>query len=92
MKRKVVVNADESQLERVQHLVEEGRYRTVSEFMREAVDEKLERVERDRIADAVERYCAAGHAGEDNDLVEAQAFDTESAAPRQSQRARRASR
>lgn len=85
----MVVNAERFQLERVEQLVEQGRYRTVSEFMREAVDEKLERVEQDRIAEAVERYCAAGHADEDSDLVEGQAFDAPP--PRQSKRARRAS-
>lgn len=89
-KRKAVVNAEQSQLDRIQRLVDEGDYRTVSEFMREAVDEKLERIEQRRIAEAVERYCAAGHADEDSGLVGAQAFDSER--PRQSKRARRASR
>jgi hypothetical protein len=32
----------------------------------------LQRLEADRIAETVERYCAAGHADEDADLIEAQ--------------------
>lgn len=74
VKRKTVINAETAQIERVEELVAAGRYRTVSEFVREAVHEKLQRIEQDRIAEAVERYCAAGHADEDGDLVGAQAF------------------
>jgi len=74
-KQKAVVNAEKSQLDRVQRLIDNGRYRTVSEFVREALDEKLRRIEQDRIAEAVARYCAAGHADEDTDLIDAQAFD-----------------
>lgn len=33
------------------------------------MEEKLQRIERERIADAVERYCRAGHADEDVDMV-----------------------
>jgi Arc/MetJ-type ribon-helix-helix transcriptional regulator len=90
-KRKAVVNAEQSQLDRVQRLIDAGRYRTVSEFVREAVDEKLERIEQDRIAEAVERYVAAGHANEDGDLIDAQAFDVKRA-PRHDKRSRRAAR
>lgn len=74
-KRKAVINAEASQLERVQPLIEAGRYRTLSEFVREAMEEKLQRVEEEQIAEAVERYCAAGHADEDADLITAQAFE-----------------
>ena len=73
-KRKAVINAEASQIERVQPLIDAGRYRTLSEFVREAMDEKLQRIERERIAEAVERYCAAGHAAEDIELITAQAF------------------
>ena len=73
-KRKTVINAEAAQIERVQPLIDAGRYRTLSEFVREAMDEKLQRIERERIAEAVERYCAAGHAAEDVDLIDAQAF------------------
>ena len=75
-KRKAVINAEASQLERVQPLIDAGRYRTLSEFVREAMDEKLQRIEREHIAEAVERYCAAGHAAEDIELIAAQAFDS----------------
>ena len=90
-KRKAVINAEQSQLERVQRLIDSGRYRTVSQFVREAVDEKLARIEQDRIAEAVERYVAAGHAHEDSDLIEAQAFDAKDS-PRRIKRAQRAAR
>lgn len=73
-KQKAVINAERSQLERVHRLIQRGRYRTVSEFVREAVEEKLARLEADRVAEAVERYCAAGHGDEDTDLIGAQAF------------------
>jgi Arc/MetJ-type ribon-helix-helix transcriptional regulator len=73
-KQKAVINAEKSQIERVKRLIDNGRYRTVSEFVREAVEEKLERIADSRIAEAVERYCAAGHDAEDMDLIGAQAF------------------
>ena len=75
-KRKTVINAEASQIERAQSLIDAGRYRTLSEFVREALDEKLQRIERERIAEAVERYCAAGHAAEDLDLIDVQAFES----------------
>jgi len=73
-KRKTVINVEVSQIERVQPLLDAGRYRTLSELVREALDEKLQRIERERVTEAVERYCAAGHAVEDLDLIDAQAF------------------
>ena len=73
-KQKAVINAEKLQLDRVQGLIASGRYRTLSAFVREAVEEKLERIEQGRLAEAVERYCAAGHADEDTDLITAQAF------------------
>lgn len=90
-KRKAVINADASHIERIRPLLEAGRYRTLSEFVREAMEEKLQRVEQERIAEAVERYCAAGHADEDVELIASQAIDTEhaSAKPRGSRRAKR---
>jgi len=74
-KQKAVINAEKSQLERVHRLIDKGRYRTLSEFVREAVEEKLERTDQDHVAEAVGRYCAAGHAEEDIDLIGAQAFE-----------------
>ena len=73
-----MINAEASQIERVQPLIDAGRYRTLSEFVREAMDEKLQRIERERIAEAVERYCAAGRAVEDLDLIDIQAFGSKS--------------
>ena len=90
-KQKAVINAERAQLERVQGFIRRGRYRTVSEFVREAVDEKLARLEADRVAEAVERYCAAGHAAEDADLIGAQAFGTRTRGD-QKKRSRRAAR
>ncbi len=81
-KQKAVVNAEKAQLDRVRRLIEDGRFRTLSEFVREAVDEKLARVEQDRVAEAVERYCAAGHAEEDLDLIDAQALSEQRRSPR----------
>ncbi len=91
VKRKAVINAEASQIERVQPLINAGRYRTLSEFVREAMDEKLHRIEQERIAAAVEHYCAAGHAGEDIELIDVQAFDTKQSShkPRGPRRAKR---
>jgi Arc/MetJ-type ribon-helix-helix transcriptional regulator len=90
-RRKTVINAEAAQVARVQPLIEAGRYRTLSEFVREAMDEKLERIERERIAEAVERYCAAGHATEDLDLIDVQAFANKPPLPkgREPRRAKR---
>jgi Arc/MetJ-type ribon-helix-helix transcriptional regulator len=74
-KRKTVFSAEPGQLERIRELVESGRYRTSSELIREAIDEKLERVRRGLLADQVAAYCEGGYAAEDNGLVEIQAFD-----------------
>jgi len=92
VKRKAVINAEASQIERVQPLIDAGRYRTLSEFVREAMDEKLHRIEQERIAEAVEHYCAAGHAGEDIELIGVQAFEPERSShsrPRGPRRAKR---
>ncbi|MCC6765969.1 MAG: hypothetical protein IT293_15025 [Deltaproteobacteria bacterium] len=74
-KRRTVVNAEPRQIERAMRLVKQGRYRTLSEFVREAVDEKLARIDDALLEDEVARYCAAGHADEDVDLVVGQRFD-----------------
>jgi Arc/MetJ-type ribon-helix-helix transcriptional regulator len=75
-KQKTVINLEKAQLERIRLVLEAGRYRTASDFFREAAEEKLERLEEARVAEAVERYCAAGHADEDTDLIDEQAFDS----------------
>jgi Arc/MetJ-type ribon-helix-helix transcriptional regulator len=74
-KRKAVISADAADLDAVETLVRDGRYRTVSEFVREAVSEKLSRVWRDRLSEQIDRHAAAGETGADDELVEWQAFD-----------------
>lgn len=81
-KQKTVINAEKSQIERVKRMVDSGRYRTVSEFVREALAEKLERIADERIAEAVERYCASGHEGEDIEFINSQAFGQKGRAPK----------
>lgn len=76
-KRKAVFTAEPSQLERIQEIVQRGRYRSSSELIREAIDEKLERVRQDLLAEQVASYCERGYAEEGDDLVEIQAFDRE---------------
>ncbi|MGH9360401.1 MAG: ribbon-helix-helix protein, CopG family [Thermoanaerobaculia bacterium] len=74
-KRKTVFTAEPAQLERIREIVESGRYRTSSELIREAIDEKLERVRQDLLAEQVATYCDCGFAGEDEELIDLQAFD-----------------
>jgi Arc/MetJ-type ribon-helix-helix transcriptional regulator len=74
-KRRTVINAEPRQVERAMVLVARGRYRTLSDFVREAMDEKLARVEEALLVDEVARYCAEGHAGEDADLITAQTVE-----------------
>lgn len=73
-KCKTVFTAEPSQLERIREVVESGRYRSSSELIREAIDEKLERMRRERLAEQVADYCDRGYASEDDGLIEAQAF------------------
>ena len=87
-----MVNAYAHQLRRVEKLVASGRYRTLSDFVREALDEKLARVEEEVLADEVERYCAAGYAHEDGDLIAAQTIDPAPEPPAQRRKRRRATR
>jgi Arc/MetJ-type ribon-helix-helix transcriptional regulator len=84
-KRRTVINADPRQIERAMTLVRQGRYRNLSDFVREAVDEKLRRVDNALLEDEVARYCAAGHANEDQELIAMQHLD----APPERPRARR---
>ena len=88
-KRKAVISAERAHLDAVEALVQEGRYRTVSHFVRDAVAEKLERLERERLTEQVSRYCEAGADGADDELVEWQAF---AGGPRRRSGGRRAKR
>lgn len=76
-KRKAVFTAEPEQLEEIQEMVRKGRYRTSSEFLREAIDEKLARLRRDLLREQVARYCEKGYADDDENLITLQAFDTE---------------
>ena len=73
--RKAVFTAEPRQLEEIEAEVRSGRYQSASEFLREAIDEKLYRLRRARLEAQVASYCAEGHADEDRDLVDFQAFD-----------------
>ena len=74
-KRKAVVNTEVDQLAEIEGLIDAGLYRTLSEFVREAVADKLKQVRRQRLAEQVSRYCRAGYADEDLDLIGRQALD-----------------
>jgi Arc/MetJ-type ribon-helix-helix transcriptional regulator len=76
-KRKVVFTADPGQLRRIDELVSAGRYRTTSEFLREAIDDKLKSLFASRLSEEVSQYVAAGHADENDAMIDAQAFDDE---------------
>ncbi len=54
--------------------VTQGRYRSLSDFVCEAVDEKLVRVDESMLAAEVARYCASGHADENLDLITSQSL------------------
>lgn len=73
-KKKAVISADPAQLAEVQGLIRARRYRTVSEFVRVAINEKLQRLHAEQLADEVDRYIAGGHTFEDEELISAQAF------------------
>jgi Arc/MetJ-type ribon-helix-helix transcriptional regulator len=86
-KRKAVINAERDQLSEAEELVRAGRYRTLSEFVREAMAEKLERLRAERRAEQVRRYADEVR-DEDADLVAWQAFAPARAA-RKGRRAKR---
>jgi Arc/MetJ-type ribon-helix-helix transcriptional regulator len=73
-KQKAVISAERDHLREIRRLVTRGAYATVSEFVREAVAEKLARLRDGQLRDQVSRYVRKGHAEEDSDLIAAQAF------------------
>ncbi len=89
-KRKTVFNADSEVLAQARELVEAGQYKTLSEFIREAMAEKIKALHQLRLREAVAQYCAAGHAGEDPELIEAQAVDDDGQPTRRKTERRRA--
>jgi Arc/MetJ-type ribon-helix-helix transcriptional regulator len=74
-KRKIVFTAEDRQLRAIQRVVRAGRYRSASELLREAIDDKLRSLSAELLAAQVETYVAGGSAAEDLDLIPAQAFD-----------------
>lgn len=74
-KQKTVFTANQDQVRQIRLVVQSRRYRSASELLREAIDEKLERLRRERLTAQVDRYCAEGPADEDIGLIENQAFD-----------------
>jgi Arc/MetJ-type ribon-helix-helix transcriptional regulator len=74
-KEKRVFTAEPSQLEQIQVAVRSGRFQSASQFLREAINEKLEKLRRERLAEQVERYCNEGHSNENAHFIEKQAFD-----------------
>lgn len=77
-KKKAVFTAEPEQIDQIQEMVRRGRYRSSSEFLREAIDEKLDRLRGDLLAEQVARYCENNYASEDEGLISRQAFDEES--------------
>jgi Arc/MetJ-type ribon-helix-helix transcriptional regulator len=73
-KLKTVFTADPEQVRRIRMAVQSRRYRSVSELLREAIDEKLERLRRESLGAQVDRYCREGLADEDAGLIKRQAF------------------
>jgi Arc/MetJ-type ribon-helix-helix transcriptional regulator len=73
-KARAVVSADKRQLTQIARLVRGGSYASTSAFVREALDEKLQRLREAHLRAQVTRYAAAGYSDEDEDLVAAQAF------------------
>ena len=73
-RQKAVFTADPEQVRQIRVVVESGRYRSSSALLREAIDEKLERLRRERLAAQVDRYCEEGLGAEDLGLVKSQAF------------------
>lgn len=75
-RQKAVFTADVAQVRQIRMVVQSGRYRSSSALLREAIDEKLERLRRERLAEQVDHYCDQGLGDEDLGLVESQAFDS----------------
>lgn len=73
-KQRAVFTADPEQVRRIRMAVQSRRYRSASELLREAIDEKLERLQRERLAAQVDRYCDQRLGEEDLGLVESQAL------------------
>jgi len=73
-RQKAVFTADPEQLRQLRVIVQSRRYRSASELLREAIDEKLERLRRERLAAQVDRYCDEALGDEEPGMVESQAL------------------
>ncbi len=73
-KQQTVFTADAEQVRQIRIVVQSRRYRGASALLREAIDEKLERLRRERLAAQLDRYCDEGLGEEDPGVVESQAF------------------
>ena len=76
-KLKTVFNAGAGQIARIRSLVRARRYRTPSEFLREAIDDKLAALDRAGLNQQISEYCAKGFADEDRDLIDSQPLGKE---------------
>jgi Arc/MetJ-type ribon-helix-helix transcriptional regulator len=88
-KRKALVNAEPDHLAEVEALIQQGRYRTLSDFVRQAMEEKLARLRREKLAEQVERYCDEVDQREDGELIAWQAFPEVRSSARRTRRAKR---
>ena len=73
-KEKVVFSTDPRQILELREVVQTGRYRTLSEFVRQAIDEKLAGERTRALVHEVERYVAAARDTEEPGLIAAQAW------------------
>lgn len=73
-KAKAVFTAEPELLRQIKHYVSRGRYRSSSEFLREAIREKLANLERQRLMEQVTKYCGETDISVDTRLIENQAF------------------
>lgn len=76
-KKRAVFTAEPDQLEQIHAIVRAGEYRSASQFLREAIQEKLEKLRQERLKLQVEQYCNEGAAREDRELANIQAFEVE---------------
>ena len=74
-KTKTVFTAEARQLRAIKDVVRSGRYRSASELLREAIDEKLERLRREQLTAEVACYCEHGYDIEDPEFMAAQASE-----------------
>ena len=75
-RKKAVISAEPAALSEVEALVRRGVYPTVSAFVREAMNDKLEQVRNLQLREQVAKYCTES-SSEDDDLIPAQAFPSD---------------